>query len=154
MPAFSQVLGRNVHVFLLSTTATYRAAWLIPLMIIWVVADSSRYAFYAAKLAFGDQNVVVSVLGAVRYNIFVLLYPAGLAVECLLHYYRMMMGATDGVSLMSVYVDPGADLVATAMPLWTLVVFYGFAVVFPHMFKQRRHFYRESTAASTQKKTK
>lgn len=75
-------------------------------MAIWTLADVTRYAFYAAKIVLDDANVLVSILGNIRYNIFVVLYPAGLVVECTLHYYRMLM-AGEEKGLLNVYDNPG-----------------------------------------------
>lgn len=43
---------------------------LILVMIPWLLADTSRYAFYLIKNS--------SLVGALRYNLFIVLYPLGI----------------------------------------------------------------------------
>lgn len=54
------------------------------LLVVWSLADSSRYLFYAAK-PLTSLYRTNAALAAVRYSAFVVLYPVGYVLELALH---------------------------------------------------------------------
>ena len=73
--SFFQILGRNFVTFLVMEEESSRLAY-AGVVIVWAIADANRYLYYLFKAS--------PVTGFLRYNGFLILYPAGAVAESLI----------------------------------------------------------------------
>lgn len=100
------------------------------MLLAWSTTEVIRYSYFAMNLAYGG---VPGWLTWLRYNTFFVLYPLGIASECLLVY------AAQG---------PAGKMYGTwaVTGLWVVLGIYvpGAYVLFSHMMTQRRKIMRSS----------
>jgi very-long-chain (3R)-3-hydroxyacyl-CoA dehydratase len=118
---FTQFLSRMTVIFIFlsnnDTTSTI-CFFLIP----WSVADATRSLYYVYK----DSRL----LGQLRYNLFLILYPIGCAGEVMLMEQRIrgLKGDTNNLY----YVIRSVQV----------LFFMGLVVLYSHLLKQRKKFYK------------
>ena len=101
------------------------------------LADAPRYLLYVAKLSGVEGSIVGTLLNGIRYNFFLVLYPAGLCLELYLQYcYREGAIAAGGEGF---WIEPTMGL-----PAWALAVCVGFFPLYSHMLKQRKKYNKKS----------
>ena len=118
---FTQFLSRMTVIFVFlsknDTTSTI-CFFLIP----WSIADSTRSLYYVYK----DSRL----LGKLRYNLFLILYPIGCAGEVMLMEQRIkgLNGNTNNLY----YIIRSVQV----------LFFMGLIVLYSHLLKQRKKFYK------------
>lgn len=125
----SQVFSRLLVVIgvfqLLPETPLLRTYTYVVLLSAWSVAEFVRYLYYFYSLA--DRKGPSEVLVLLRYNLFWVLYPTGVACELLIIYSALPL-AEERYGVFSKWVLLGG----------MLAYIPGFPVLFSHMVAQRR----------------
>ena len=118
--SFVQILSRLIviYIFLYKETPLLNLGlFLIP----WCIADSTRAIFYVQK----DSKLI----GILRYNLFIILYPLGVAGEVLL----MEKSLTEN-KLLSYY---------NLIRLYQLATLVGLVFLYTYLLQQRKKFYKK-----------
>jgi len=104
----------------------------------WGATEVVRYSFYAAKGAPGAGGPALRALTALRYSLFLVLYPLGVASEAALLWRSLPAAAAGALSLrMPNALNLAVDFHALC---WAALAAYppGFYSLFSHMLRQRR----------------
>ncbi|KZZ97622.1 protein tyrosine phosphatase [Moelleriella libera RCEF 2490] len=126
-----QVSSRLLLVWPVVDAAPHLAAspWYAAMLTAWSVTEVVRYSYFALALA----GALPPALTWVRYSLFYLLYPVGIASECVLVYRRAAAAQTSDVQRYFFYA-----VLAIYVP--------GSYILFTHMMKQRRKVMRSLKA--------
>lgn len=119
LPAFFQILGRNVVAWFLIEPETSRLAF-AGVLVIWSIADMNRYLYYIFK-----DNAITAFL---RYNCFLVLYPAGGLAEML---------------VINNYINRHPELpqlYLMAIRAIQVMIISGVVILFMHMLKGRKKY--------------
>lgn len=121
-----------------------RAQFGFPLMVFsWGLVEVPRYAFYALNL----YNLVPSPIFFLRYHLFMVLYPSGVAGETLCMYSSLSYLATGAYSIQL----PNTHNVAVSMYVLVILVLIvyipGLPVMYGHMLTQRNRAYAKAKTA-------
>lgn len=114
-----------------------QAAWPFPLMALaWTLAEVTRYSFYLCTLLTGSSPAVLTWL---RYSLFYILYPAGIAGEVLCLWNSLPTIAANRIGEVPL---PNAHNLAFSWHtvLWGLLLLGwapGSVIMMSHMMRQR-----------------
>jgi len=146
---FFQISSRLFIVFTAVQICPDHSMWLFLTFLAWATIEVIRYPFYFFKSFDGDEPSILSrILGHLRYNAFLIVYPLGATGEMFLSF--------DGLGYVDLsYVKPFTIEMPNEwnlafnykyfVSLLPLLYFFGFNFNFSYMMAQRRKFY-ESTA--------
>jgi len=148
IPSFVQVTARNVVVWWAFPFAL-KSHFALLAMVCWCFAEIIRYSTYINdSFALG-----LNWLKILRYNAFILLYPAGVTGE--------FLSARDAKDhLTSEKMDPNLQLFGFDLHVSTiaflkgfmLIIYPGLAVLYSHMLKLRKRFYQKEKSKQKPKK--
>lgn len=159
LPALAQVFGRLLHIFAgMATLPAYQSTvWVLLLVLVWCWADIPRYTLYLLLQLQGPASPadkasssgflasLIAFYSHIRYNTFVLLYPMGFALECVIHTYAVRALNESSSSSSWALPLPNALNVSVypqyAWRAWTVTCAVGLYVLMSHMLRQRAKFY-------------
>ena len=111
----------------------------------WAITECVRYPFYQFK-------VLQQYLGHLRYNLFIVLYPIGVAGELLCCYKLYQISLTRARNDKPYTIDmPNTwnfafDFETVVMYILPVIYLFGFPPLYMYMLSQRKKFYAPETS--------
>ena len=113
----------------------------------WSTIEVVRFAFYTVKMSKElSEGALGTALGYIRYNIFIPVYPTGVAGELLAVYFALQTVEKMLVKPYSIKMpNPYNIAFDFQMFMQSAPILYvlGFPVLYLHMFSQRSRFHEE-----------